>query len=81
MSEGRQLLRPATIIVLIMLTGTLGFMVNVDALKGKPVVTYPLPSGLVQDNGEWFYEEFAGGQGVTSLGLKADAAASGASAP
>lgn len=51
------------------------------ALKGKPVVTYPLPSGLVQDNGEWFYEEFAGGQGVTSLGLKVDAAASAASAP
>ncbi|MEN9889325.1 MAG: Penicillin-binding protein [Pseudomonadota bacterium] len=38
------------------------------ALRGVPVSEYQVPEGLVNLNGEWFFEEFARG-GVTSLGL------------
>lgn len=39
------------------------------ALKDVPVATYPVPSGVVNMGGEWFYEEYAGGAGVTALGM------------
>lgn len=39
------------------------------ALKGVPVMEPTAPEGLVNIGGEWFYEEFARGQGVASLGL------------
>jgi len=38
------------------------------ALRTVPVSEYPVPEGLVQVGGEWYFEEFARG-GVTSLGL------------
>ncbi len=43
------------------------------ALRTVPVSEYPVPEGLAQVGGEWYFEEFARG-GVTSLGLgdKAD---------
>ena len=40
------------------------------ALNGVPVQTYPVPEGLTNSGDEWFFEEFARGAGVTSLGLE-----------
>jgi penicillin-binding protein 1A len=39
------------------------------ALKGVPVMEPAAPEGLVNVNGEWYYEEYARGNGVASLGL------------
>ncbi|NQW95148.1 MAG: penicillin-binding protein 1A [Polaromonas sp.] len=39
------------------------------ALKGVPVTELPVPEGLVNQGGEWFYEEYARGAGVSSLGM------------
>ena len=39
------------------------------ALKGVPVMEATAPEGVVNIGGEWFYEEFARGAGVNSLGL------------
>jgi penicillin-binding protein 1A len=39
------------------------------ALKGVPVMEPTAPEGLVNVGGDWYYEEFARGQGVSSLGL------------
>ncbi|MDP3137240.1 MAG: PBP1A family penicillin-binding protein [Burkholderiaceae bacterium] len=43
------------------------------ALKGVPEAQYPAPQGVVNVGGEWFYEEFAKGAGVSSLGLDSGA--------
>ena len=40
------------------------------ALNGVPVEKYPTPEGVVNINDEWFYEEYAQGAGVSSLGLE-----------
>ena len=40
------------------------------ALKGVPVAELTPPDGLVNQGGEWFYEEYARGAGVSSLGLE-----------
>jgi len=40
------------------------------ALKGKPVDEPVAPAGLVNLNGEWYYDEYAQGRGVGSLGLE-----------
>ncbi len=47
------------------------------ALKGVPVSEYPTPEGVVNIGGEWFYDEYAKGSGVSSVGL-ADRPAAGA---
>ena len=39
------------------------------ALKGVPVMEPSAPEGLVNLNGEWYYEEYARGNGVASLGV------------
>ena len=39
------------------------------ALKGVPVTELPVPEGLLNQGGEWFYEEYARGAGVSSVGL------------
>jgi penicillin-binding protein 1A len=39
------------------------------ALKSEPVRDIPVPPGVVNIGGEWFYEEFARGSGVSSLGI------------
>jgi penicillin-binding protein 1A len=39
------------------------------ALKGVPVMEPTAPEGLVNLNGDWYYEEYARGNGVASLGL------------
>jgi penicillin-binding protein 1A len=46
------------------------------ALKGVPVTEYPPPEGVVNVGGEWFYNEYAKGSGVSSVGLQ-DPAATG----
>jgi penicillin-binding protein 1A len=40
------------------------------ALKGVPVAPNKPPEGVVQVGGEWYYQEYAQGQGVSSLGLQ-----------
>ena len=39
------------------------------ALKGVPVTELAVPAGVVNVGGEWYYDEYAKGAGVTSLGL------------
>lgn len=39
------------------------------ALKGVPVMEPSVPQGIVNSGGEWFYEEYATGAGVRSVGL------------
>jgi penicillin-binding protein 1A len=52
------------------------------ALKGVPVMEPAAPEGLVNVNGEWYYEEYARGNGVGSLGLSGgEPAANGGDAP
>ena len=43
------------------------------ALKGVPVQEPPAPEGVVNSGGEWFYDEFAKGGGVRSVGLESEA--------
>lgn len=40
------------------------------ALKGVPVMEIPVPAGVVNVGGEWFYEEYARNAGVASVGLE-----------
>lgn len=42
------------------------------ALKGVPVMEPAAPEGVVNVGGEWYYEEYARGNGVGSLGLSGD---------
>lgn len=39
------------------------------ALKGVPVTQYPVPDGVVNIGDEWFYNEYAQGAGISSVGL------------
>jgi penicillin-binding protein 1A len=45
----------------------IGYMEH--ALKSEPVRDLEVPAGVVSIGGEWFYEEFARGNGVSSLGV------------
>ncbi len=48
------------------------------ALKEVPVASYSVPSGLVNADGEWFYQENLNrGSGVRSLGMEVDWSAAG----
>ena len=49
------------------------------ALRGVPVKEMAVPEGLLNVGGEWYYEEYARGAGVSSLGMR-DAAAPAAPA-
>jgi penicillin-binding protein 1A len=40
------------------------------ALKDIPVEEPPAPEGVVNINGEWYYEEYTHGTGITSVGLE-----------
>lgn len=40
------------------------------ALKGVAVAEYAAPSGVVNQGGEWFFDEYARSTGVNSLGLE-----------
>jgi penicillin-binding protein 1A len=54
--------------------GSLSLPVWIDfmthALKGVAVSEPTPPSGLVNQGGEWYYEEYAGAAGVRSLGMR-----------
>ncbi|WP_295855797.1 penicillin-binding protein 1A [uncultured Xylophilus sp.] len=50
------------------------------ALKGVPVQEYEPPAGIVNNGGEWFYEEYARSGGIPSLGGES-AAPAGTNAP
>ncbi|MDO9279583.1 MAG: penicillin-binding protein 1A [Polaromonas sp.] len=39
------------------------------ALKSTPVVEFPVPAGVVNIDGEWYYEEYARGAGISSMGI------------
>ena len=47
------------------------------ALRGVPVTEYQAPERVVNIGGEWYYEEYAKGSGVSSVGLRDPAATSG----
>ena len=51
------------------------------ALKGVPVAELPVPPGVVNVNGEWYYEEYAKGSGVSNVGVQNGDAAAGQPAP
>ncbi|MEO8654446.1 MAG: penicillin-binding protein, partial [Ramlibacter sp.] len=40
-----------------------------SALKGVPVMEPSAPEGVVNVAGEWYYDEYAPGRGVSSLGV------------
>ena len=44
------------------------------ALKGTPVTEYTPPAGVVNVNGEWYYDEYAKGAGISSVGMQDSAA-------
>jgi penicillin-binding protein 1A len=39
------------------------------ALQGVPVAELPVPAGVVKVDGEWYYDDYAPGRGIASLGL------------
>ncbi|MDM0031624.1 penicillin-binding protein 1A [Variovorax sp. J22P271] len=39
------------------------------AIKGVPVAEVPAPPGVVNVGGEWYYDDYAPGRGVASLGV------------
>jgi penicillin-binding protein 1A len=45
------------------------------ALRGVPVAPETVPEGVVQVDGEWYYDDYAPGRGIASLGLDAKPAA------
>ena len=47
------------------------------ALKNVPVTELPVPEGVVNQGGEWYYDEYAKGAGVSSVGLSGGASAPG----
>ena len=51
-----------------------------SALKGVLVSEPPVPEGVVNIGGEWYYDEYAKGAGVSSVGLQ-DPAANAAQQP
>ena len=44
-------------------------------MKNIPVMEPGAPEGVVNSGGEWFYDEYAKGAGVSSLGLSDKSAA------
>jgi penicillin-binding protein 1A len=47
------------------------------ALKNVPVTELPVPEGIVNQGGEWYYDEYAKGAGVSSVWLSSGAPAPG----
>jgi len=43
-----------------------------DALKGTPETALPVPEGVVQVAGEWYFNEFSPGNSVKQLGSEGD---------
>ena len=51
------------------------------ALKNVPVSEMPVPEGVVNVGGEWYYDEYTKGAGVSSVGLQDPSAAAQQAAP
>jgi penicillin-binding protein 1A len=51
------------------------------ALKGVPVVEPSAPEGVINIAGEWYYEEFARGGGVSNVGGASPDSGGGGAAP
>ena len=51
------------------------------ALKGVPVMEPSAPEGVVNVGGEWYYDEYVKGAGVSSLGLEGGNAGGPGGAP
>ncbi len=51
------------------------------ALKGVPVMTPTAPEGVVNVGGEWYYDEYVPGRGVSSLGVGSAGQESGNASP
>jgi penicillin-binding protein 1A len=51
------------------------------ALKNVPVMELPVPEGVVMQGGEWYYDEYAKGAGVSSVGMSSAAAPESGGAP
>ncbi|HEY8048607.1 MAG TPA: penicillin-binding protein 1A [Ramlibacter sp.] len=51
------------------------------ALKGVPIMEPVAPEGVVNVGGEWYYEEYAPGHGVASVGITPADTMSGAAPP
>lgn len=47
------------------------------ALRGVPESTRPVPSGIIQANGDYFYDDYPPGRAVSTVGLSADTAPDG----
>ena len=47
------------------------------ALKGVSVTEYPSPEGVVNVGGEWYYNEYARGSGVSNVGRPSDLSSAG----
>ncbi len=52
-----------------------------QALKGVPIMEPTVPDRMVNVGGEWYFEEYARGAGVTSLGLEENTPAGTARGP
>ncbi len=52
-----------------------------SALKGVPVMEPSAPAGVVNVGGEWYYDEYAPGRGVSSLGMDGPANSYGSPGP
>ncbi len=48
------------------------------ALKGVPVQETTVPEGVVNSGGEWYYDEYAKGSGIRSVGLDSESGTTGA---
>ncbi len=51
------------------------------ALKNTPPSELPVPAGVVNLGGEWYYDEYARGAGITSMGLDGKSTEGQAGAP
>ncbi len=51
------------------------------ALKNVPVSEMPVPQGVVNVGGEWYYDEYAKGAGVSSVGMRDAPAAENSGQP
>ena len=46
-----------------------------QALRTVPVMEPPVPEGVINSGGEWYFAEYAPGSGISSLGVRDDNAA------
>ena len=51
------------------------------ALRNLPVSEPPVPDGVVMSGGDWTYQEYAGGAGITTLGTTAEPSAGSVLSP